>query len=175
VNLVQKTGSVRSQEEADEIISRIESYGLMEFDVYDLKKRLASVQHTPSPIPFTPTSGDIVRITVVGGDERHAKYDKDLKTEISEWDKHVDVRFYHTNWSSNHGDQLSDMKPQLDKSDAVVILRLIRTNLGRNLRKYCPVWIGCSGDSRSSIRNAIRRAVYFCRTKKNGIPSHVLD
>jgi hypothetical protein len=148
----------------------------MVFDVSDLKKRLASVQHTPSPISSAPVSGDIVRITVVGGDERQAKYDKDLKTEISEWDKHVDVRFYHTklvqqSWGSVERHETATGC----KSDAVAILRLIRTNLGRNLRKYCPVWIGCSGDSRSSIRNAIRRAVYFCRTKKNGIPSHVLD
>jgi hypothetical protein len=105
-------------------------------------------------------------VTVVGGDEKQMKLDDNIRSSLRSQFHSVTLEFRHTGWNSNHGDQLKAMEPLLGRSDAVVVMRRIRTNLG-NLRRTCPLWVGCAGDSRSSIERAIRLAVELARAKKS--------
>ena len=152
--------------EAENILECIRSYGLPDEELGDMESRLEAVlaterestAHVPADIP--------VCVTVVGGDEKQARYDESLRTAFESGLGSIDLNFRHTNWSSNHGEQFEQMRPLLNRSDAVVVMRRIRTNLGRNVRRHCPVWIGCAGDSKSSIENAIRKAVISARMRK---------
>ncbi len=105
-------------------------------------------------------------ITVVGGDEMQARYDDSLRKAFECGSNKIDLNFRHTNWSSNYGEQFEQMRPLLDRSDAVIVMRRIRTTLGRNLRRYCPTWIGCAGDGKLSIERAIRAAVSLVRARQ---------
>jgi hypothetical protein len=107
-----------------------------------------------------------VLVTVVGGDEKQMKLDDSIRSSLRAQFHSVTLEFRHTGWNSNHGDQLKAMESLLGRSDAVVEMRRIRTNLGKNLRKTCSLWVGCAGDSRSSIERAIRLAVDLARTKE---------
>jgi hypothetical protein len=152
--------------EATDILQRIRDYGLADENLCDLESRLTAIQQR------TPETNDCtlppvpVCITVVGGDEMQARYDDSLRSSFQDGTGAIELKFRHTNWSSNHGEQFEQMKPLLDRSDAIVVLRRIRTNLGRNVRRHCPVWIGCAGDSKASIERAMAKAISIARLRK---------
>ena len=160
------SGDQGSTLEAADILERIRGYGLASEELGDLDSRLKALLerepemngHAPADVP--------VCITVVGGDEQQVRYDESLRETFQNGSGKVDLHFRHTNWSSNHGEQFEQMRPLLNRSDCVVVLRRIRTNLGRNVRRHCSSWIGCAGDSKSSIERAIRKAVGVARTRK---------
>jgi hypothetical protein len=126
-----------------------------------IKRKSDSVTSIQAVVGSSP-----VLVTVVGGDEKQMKLDDEIRASLRARLPFVKMEFRHTFWSSNHGDQLKAMEPLLRRSDAVVVMRRIRTNLGRNLRKSCPLWVGCAGDSRLSIERAIQMAVGLARAKK---------
>jgi len=68
------------------------------------------------------------------------------------------VDFVHTNMSSNWGRQFEDMQTKLGAADAVVVMRMIRTQLGRSIRQSCRIWVPCVGHGKESIKRAIVRA-----------------
>jgi hypothetical protein len=153
--------------EATDILERIRSYGLASDELGDMENRLKAVLNREPEINEHASAGIPVCITVVGGDEMQARYDEPLREVFRNGTGKIELNFRHTNWSSNHGEQLEQMRPLLNRSDAVVVLRRIRTNLGRNVRRQSPVWIGCAGDSKSSIELAIRKAVGVARARKS--------
>ncbi len=152
--------------EAENILECIRSYGLPDEELGDMEHRLGAVLAIEREAVVPAPASIPVCVTVVGGDEKQARYDDALRRLFEYSQTSIDLNFRHTNWSSNHGEQFEQMCPLLNRSDAVVVMRRIRTNLGRNVRRHCPVWIGCAGDSKSSIENAIRKAVTIARTRK---------
>lgn len=78
----------------------------------------------------------------------------------------VEIVFRHPGWSGRWGPEFDAMRPTLDRSDAMVVMRLIRTNLGREVRKFAKRWVGCAGYSKSSIENTIRNGVDLARREK---------
>jgi hypothetical protein len=81
-----------------------------------------------------------------------------IREELRRRDSQITLSCYWTDWSSNWGRQYDNMERQLESCDAVVVLRLIRTNLGRLLRRNHRCWIGCAGASPFSIVNAVALA-----------------
>jgi hypothetical protein len=152
--------------EATDILQRIRDYGLADENLGDLESRLTAIQQRNSETSDSDLALVPVSITVVGGDEMQARYDESLRSLFQQGPAKIELQFRHTNWSRNHGEQFEQMKPLLDRSDAVAVLRRIRTNLGRNVRRHCPVWIGCAGDSKGSIERAIQKAVFTARSRK---------
>jgi hypothetical protein len=152
--------------EATDIMQRIRDYGLADENLDDLESRLSAIQDRNSETNDCTLAPLPVCITVVGGDEMQARYDEPLQKLFQHATGVIELKFRHTNWSSNHGEQFEQMKPLLDRSDAVVVLRRIRTNLGRNVRCHCTVWIGCAGDSKASMERAIQKAISAARSRK---------
>jgi len=153
--------------EAENILERIRSYGPPDEELGEMEHRLKAVLATEREVMAPVPANVPVCITVVGGDEKQARYDEPLKKTFESGMGTIDLNFRHTNWSSNQGGQFEQMRPLLNRSDAVVVMRRIRTTLGRNVRRHCPVWIGCAGDSKSSIENAIRKSVIAARIHKS--------
>jgi hypothetical protein len=161
---------VGAQSEAEDILDRVRGYGLPEIEYQDLERRFQAALVDDNETIVGHSEDAPVCITVVGGDEMQARYDKELMEELKADLDPLELHFRHTNWSSNFGDQFDQMRPLLDRSHAVVVMRRIRTNLGRTIRRSCPSWIGCAGDSKSSISRAVRKAVSMARRNSQQAP-----
>lgn len=154
-------------EQADDILAKLGELGADANELSALKKRLKEVQdHSAVPVVSLDMNAIPIRVTVVGGDERQADFDKGIINRISLQMGAVEIQFRHTGWSGRWGPVFDAMRPTLDRSDVVVVLRLIRTNLGRRVREYAKVWIGCAGYSRLSIERAIKTGVDLVRKEK---------
>jgi hypothetical protein len=67
------------------------------------------------------------------------------------------------------------MTRRIREADAVVIMRFVRTLLGRTLRALCSEhdrpWVACTGHGRDSLLGAIEEAVRLLPTGAPGSPS----
>ncbi|MGH3182045.1 MAG: hypothetical protein ACRDOE_09085, partial [Streptosporangiaceae bacterium] len=104
-----------------------------------------------------------VRIAVIGGDEHLAAMEERIRGQLQERDAQISVDFWPTNWSSNWGRQFDRLKPSLSGYQAIVVLRRIRTQLGRLLRREHPCWVGCAGESPADIVRAAMLAAELAR------------
>jgi hypothetical protein len=69
------------------------------------------------------------------------------------------ITFRHTGWSSNWGRQLDGLRKDANASDAVVLMTMMRTTLGRKLRAgLSKPWLTCAATGRAGILNSIREA-----------------
>jgi tetratricopeptide (TPR) repeat protein len=102
-------------------------------------------------------------ILVVGGNETQQAQDEAIAIAIKAQWPNVTLLFERTGWNSNWGDQLRAMEGELTRARAVVIMRYVRTMLGKNLRKRCGElelpWVACTGSGRASTMRAIEQAI----------------
>jgi tetratricopeptide (TPR) repeat protein len=102
-------------------------------------------------------------VLVVGGNETQAQQDETITTAIKKQWPNINVMFEHTGWNSNWGEQMRAMEGQLARARVVVIMRYVRTMLGKALRKRCGEleipWVACTGSGRASMLRAIEQAV----------------
>jgi tetratricopeptide (TPR) repeat protein len=159
-------------EEARGIVGRIRAYGLRGYDLSPLERRLQGVlqgdagERQAERDAEALETGPPILVVLVGGNETQARYDEALQREIQAQHPRVRVEFIHTNWSSNWGRQLDDMRGRLVAADAVVVMRMIRTELGRRIRAMSPVWVPCIGHGKESIRQAIVRAATVAAVRR---------
>lgn len=102
-------------------------------------------------------------VLVVGGNETQAQQDDAIAAAIKRDWPNITVLFERTGWSSNWGEQLHAMEGELSRARAVVIMRFVRTMLGKALRKRCSElevpWVACTGSGRASMMRAIEQAI----------------
>jgi hypothetical protein len=100
-----------------------------------------------------------VRILFVGGNEIHQKYDEGIKKNLEISAPWISVDFEHPGWGGNWGDTADRLRARFPDYDALVVMTLIRTNLGRALRKHTDtaglVWVSCTGAGRHFIERSI--------------------
>ncbi|MGH9487608.1 MAG: hypothetical protein ACRD04_08450 [Terriglobales bacterium] len=151
-----------AEHEALDIAERIEAYGAGR-DTTPIRSRLhaGSAQPPASPVRKTRPAS----IAVIGGDEGLAGMEEQIRTQVGKLDAAITLELIHTDWSSNGGEQFDRLRSSLATFDAIVVMRLIRTHLGRMLRAGHPRWIGCSGCSASSIVRAVLLAAERSREK----------
>ncbi|MCC6316730.1 MAG: hypothetical protein IT361_03480 [Gemmatimonadaceae bacterium] len=123
----------------------------------ELRRRLTAAPRLSSS---PPKSLRPISILVVGGNETQAQYDESIRAGYSDraW---LTVDFMHTGWSSNWGSFVDEFARRLPGIDAVVVLSMMRTGLGRSIRSMCDTkpWRGCHGTGKASIVRAIDAAV----------------
>jgi hypothetical protein len=102
----------------------------------------------------------VVRVVFVGGNETQERYDEYVRETIAvDW-PNVEIEFFHTGWSANWGRDLSNIVKAANSSDAVVIMRFVRTMMGRRLRsQITKPWFPCTGHGRASVLGTIERAI----------------
>jgi hypothetical protein len=147
-------------EEADNILERIRSFGLPAEFSDPLKRRLSAVRETES-VPELEEGCDLApsRVLIVGGDEGQAKRDEALERELKRRAPNIRVTFLRTGWGGNWSPHLDAFRREVAQHDAVVIMRYIRTELGRQVRKACDVpWRSCWGAGREQAIRAILSA-----------------
>jgi tetratricopeptide (TPR) repeat protein len=112
-------------------------------------------------------------VLVVGGNETQAAQDAQLVEEIRKDWPNVTVLFERTGWSYNWGEQLQRMEGELNRARVLVIMRYIRTMLGRALRKRANElelpWVSCTGSGRESMRRSIEEAILLA-WRQSGVP-----
>lgn len=148
---------------ASALLARMQELGLPDAEYNVRAARL------PAASPAAATLSDLVarhaarpiRIAFVGGDERQAQYDDELRAMLrDEFEDLVQVEFIHPGWSSNWGRSVDEVLRQCESRDVVVLMKFIRTLMGRTLReRLSRPWVSCSGHGRKSIHLAILEAV----------------
>jgi len=128
-----------------------------------LLARLAAVQTQEEQQEPIPNARIEARILFVGGGESERNNARAVEKWIEESWPNIELEFEHPNWSSNWGPQLRSLKGRIAKADAVVLMPLVRTHLGRGVRKMCGengiCWVPCTGKGQHSMRMAIEHAV----------------
>ncbi|MCA9606222.1 MAG: hypothetical protein KC619_11535, partial [Myxococcales bacterium] len=114
-------------------------------------------------------------VLVIGGNETQAQQDAAIADSIKEQWPNVTIVFERTGWNSNWGDQLRLMEGELSRARAVVIMRYVRTMLGKALRRRCSElelpWIACTGSGRASMVRAIEQAILLA-WRQGGMALH---
>jgi tetratricopeptide (TPR) repeat protein len=105
-----------------------------------------------------------VRVLFIGGDERQRDATVRVRRELKELHPKLHVDFVHPGWGSNWGAELDGIVERLPGYHAVVIMRFIRTEFGKKLRKALDVpWTHCAGAGRATIRRSVIRAAQWGR------------
>jgi tetratricopeptide (TPR) repeat protein len=144
------------------IYERASKYALPSELLEDMEGRLRGEFQTtemPSAEELDKTIDEPVKILFVGGNEIHQKYDEGIRKNLAESAPWITVDFEHPGWGGNWGDTADRLRNRFTDYDALVVMTLIRTNLGRALRKHTNatglVWTSCTGAGRQFIERSI--------------------
>ena len=144
------------------VYERASKYALPSELLDDMAGRLrGEFQSTelPSTENFDENIDDPVKILFVGGSEIHQKYDEGIRKSLASSAPWITVDFEHPGWGGNWGDTADRLRNRFTNYDALVVMTLIRTNLGRALRKHTNttgiVWVSCTGAGRQFIERSI--------------------
>ena len=152
-------------QEAQDLVPELEALGVEGFPTPELSRRILANLQTGVESEEAPESDPQLRgrILFLGGNETQARYQEDLRRLIGSDFPRIELEFRHLGWSPNWGRQLDQLRGSLDRADAFVLMRFMRTMCGRSLRRTASrrdiPWIACTGHGRDAIEAAIRRAV----------------
>lgn len=154
--------------EAEGLLERVQGYGESAAAVASqLRARLDGARSHVSPPIQTPVRPRSVSVLVVGGDERQEAYDERLEDHFVSNGSEIRVQFMHTGWGSNWGGFVSEFDRRKGSADGVVIMRFIRTELGRTIRRHWTgAQLGCWGHGFDSLRRAIEEVAAQARRKR---------
>ena len=141
--LVHQYASDGELHDAVGLLDRIRTYGLSEDHYVGEVGRVNALLHQnqdrkpDDAVPTRMGAPQPVSVLFVGGDERQAKMEAAIRDHLKERAPHVAVEFVFPGWSGNWRRQLDKVKGELPKHDALVIMRFIRTEFGKQVRKHC--------------------------------------
>ncbi len=148
------------------ILDRIRGYGIEASffsdmtDRYNaLSSRFARAEETEGPVVRRR-----VRVLVVGGAERQAKAEDTVRILLGEHHPHIQAHLIQTGWSGNWNRTFAEIEREMQRHDALVIVRFMRTNLGRQIRRqWSGVWRSCWSGGPGAIVEAVARAAAAVR------------
>ena len=150
-------------DEARGIYENMRTYGLPDSHYQKVKSRLDGVirQYESSETGQDDSASRQrtrpVRVLFVGGDENQQKLVPAVRAQLKERAPHVEVQFIFPGWSGNWPPHLERVKKELEGHDVVVLLRFMRTHLGREIRKACQdmPWRSCWPSGAGGITESI--------------------
>jgi tetratricopeptide (TPR) repeat protein len=143
------------------ILTVIHSFGVGAATTDPLERRLSafeaySVVDDTAQVDAPPGR---VRVLMVGGDERQQRQEEVLRGELGRRAPHIEISFLRTGWTSNWNRHVDEFKRRHEQVDAVVFMRFMRTEFGRQVRRICEVpWRFCWGAGRDTAYRAILAA-----------------
>jgi hypothetical protein len=154
---------------AEQILVMVDEWGLGEALGKELRCALPPVGKGEATIDEKLRGGAEIRLLFIGGNEIQARYDAAIAQELSgEWPG-VTVHFEHSGWSSNWGRELPRLIDLANDADAVVLMQMMRTQLGRRLREALKKpWISCNATGKGGILQSLRRAGYVAMEQRLG-------
>ena len=139
------------------VLDTIRGYGLPEKDYASETGRADALWDPPAgKEPETSeaepdVSSKSASILFVGGAEPQKRVEAAVRKRVEDRAPKVEMTFVYSGWSGNWKQYLDRVHAELPKHDAVVVLRLIRTELGKQVRKACgkTPWRSCWQGQRS--------------------------
>lgn len=108
-------------------------------------------------------------VVFVGGNETQAQYDERLTKDLSTRYPGLRVAFRHTGWTSNWGQQLPGLITECNQADAVVLMTMMRTMLGRGLREALKrPWVSCAARGEKGIERSVLAAAKVALRQRSG-------
>lgn len=150
--------------EAGQILDLFREYGAAPEHYADLTLPAGETAETGQETDLDRRLREGAEVTVlfVGGNETQARHAEEvIRTVATDWPG-VRVIFRLTGWSSNWGREVDALARQAAEADAVVLMTMMRTLLGRALREALNdpprPWVPCTGTGRGALVESIRRA-----------------
>ncbi|MCY4400879.1 MAG: hypothetical protein OXE96_16290 [Gemmatimonadetes bacterium] len=149
-------------DDAAGVLDRIRGYGIDRASYSNLTDRynaLTAQESGPVPSPEgEPARG--VKVLVVGGGEQQARAEDMVRQKLQDTDQHIRVTFIQTGWSENWRRKFGEIEGAMASHDALVIMRFMRTHLGRRIRAKWTggPWRSCWGGGHGAIVGAVTRA-----------------
>lgn len=151
------------------LLQRISRYGIERLSYSDMRVRydaaVADVAEADDG-RVADQAQRLVKVLVMGGAEQQARSEDSVRSALRTRCPHVRPTFIQTGWSSNWERPLQEFNRQVENHDALVILRFIRTNLGRRVRREWPgsrPWRFCWSGGVGAIVDAVERAAAAVR------------
>lgn len=161
--------------EAEQLVAMADEWNLDAALQDELRRGLPKTEaEEPRDVDQRLRDGERVRVVFIGGNEVQEQYDEAVAEQLArEW-RGLSVQFEHTGWSSNWGRDLARLIELANSSDAVVLMPMMRTTLGRRIRRALKKpWLSCTSTGRvgmlASVRQAARLAV---RLRLGGPAAH---
>ncbi len=140
------------------VLNRIGGYGI-DPDYYSAmtsRHDALAAREREAGTPVEPGLGSPARVLVVGGGEKQARAEDAVVGKLKELYPHIRVRFIQTGWSANWSRSFSEIEREMKKHDALVIIRFMRTHLGREIRRaWDGPWRSCWGGGPGAIVEAV--------------------
>jgi len=167
VNVAHQAITDEAEDSAD-LVDMLEELGAGRDALENLRLRINAMQREePSEKEREQEPPKPVSIVFFGGDERQAAYEQRLLEEFSQSHPGCSVEFEFNCWSSNWARRMDGFENKIEKSNAIIVMRLMRTELGRKLRKAANEsgkrWIPCTGRGLDSMRRSIENAISVAR------------
>jgi hypothetical protein len=152
--------------DAGDLLGLFEELGGAEVDGEAMRAMLTS--KVGSDAPTDSVAGYLadrsVRLLFVGGNERQRAYRDGIDADLLErYRGKVEVAWFDGAWSNRWKPLAEKVEAAYPTSDALVVMSLLRTNLGKRLRRTSGEaglpWIPCTGTGGSAIRDSIDRAL----------------
>ena len=144
------------------VLERIRSYGIDPSHHSAMTSRyegLLAVREVEEAVPDEPGVAARVRVLVIGGAQTQARGEDAVRDRLRELHPHIRARFIRTGWSGNWSRTFQEIEREMEKHDALVIMRFMRTHLGREIRRtWSGPWRSCWGGGPGAIVEAVARA-----------------
>ena len=153
-------------DDAAGVLERIQGYGIDPSFYSDMTTRYNALagQEAEAAVPVNADVAAPVRVLVVGGAELQAKAEDTVRSKLKERHPHIRTRFIQTGWSANWQRRFSEIEREMKKHDALVIMRFMRTHLGREIRRtWGGPWRSCWGGGPGAVVEAVSKAAAAVR------------
>ena len=147
---------------AEGLLDRVRTYGLSKNHYADVSARVSALLEQNRLYECDrDASGDeeavkSVKILFVGGDERQEKAESAVRNQLRQRAPHINVTFIYPGWSGNWSRHLDKVRRELPNHDALVVMRFIRTELGKQIRKNCNTpWRFCWTSGKHGMSDSI--------------------
>ena len=154
-------------DDAAGVLDRIRGYGIDPSSYSNLTDRYNALaaQESEAVASVGGRSPRPVTVLVVGGGEQQARAEDMVREKLRDTDPHVRVTFIQTGWSENWGRKFGEIEGAMADHDALVIMRFMRTHLGRRIRDKWTggPWRSCWGGGHGAIVTAVTRAAAVVR------------
>ena len=154
-------------DDAKGVLDRIRGYGIAPSSYSNLTDRYNALtaqesEAVPSPEGRPPQA---IRVLVVGGAEQQARAEDMVRQKLQDTDPHILVSFIQTGWTKNWGRKFGEIEGAMASHDALVIMRFMRTHLGRRIREKWTggPWRSCWRRGHGAVAEAVTRAAAAVR------------
>lgn len=131
------------------ILQKIKQFGIDHSIYKDMQDRYDALASSSAQVEAEADHDERpeVKVLIVGGNEVQARAEEQVRKKLHRTHPHVRVEFIHTGWGSNWQKPLEEFVRKLPVFDAVVIMRFMRTELGKRIRRACVnhPWRSCWG------------------------------